>query len=123
MVLLGLALCGCSQKRMQAKDLKYEVQNAAQLSRECEVLLELRSQEKVATRFRQTHEYYLTQQVEDLEKNLEKEPPVAPIQQVGEAYKAQLQHLKEVLAQIEPHPDKQTFSDITRQFESLEKQL
>jgi hypothetical protein len=116
-------LAGCSNRPMQADDLRAEIKNAAYVARECSLLLELRSAGKTAERFRKVHEYYLTKQIEELEKNVEKQRPEPGSQAVFEQHKAKLAELKSALSEIESIPDQARFEALQRDLEALERQL
>ena len=121
-ILLQIA-AGCSKQATKTDDLRSEIENAAFLSRECELLLDLRSAGKVTDDFRKVHEHYLSKQIEELEKNLQKSPPEPTIQPVFEEYKTKLQQLNDALDNIEAHPQKERFIGLTQELEALEQRL
>src|SRR4051812_8521677 len=118
-----LLLAGCTNRQMKADDLRSEIKNASSLSRECELLLDMRTGGRITERFRQVHEHYLTKQIEELEKNVEKAQPEPHLQAVFTQYRSKLREFKAALNRIEPQPHRATFTAITHDLESLEQQL
>jgi hypothetical protein len=119
----ALALGGCSEKRIEADDLKSEVQHARQLARECSQLIELRQGGRVTQNFRRTHELYLLKQGEELHRNIAGKSPDPRLQQPFAAYKERLASLMEALKKLESDPQKQNFDALDRDLSQLEEQL
>ncbi len=122
---LTLALAGCvdQPKKLDANSLKAEVQNAEQLSRECAMVLELRTSGKLTERFRKTHELYLRKQFDDLKKTADQAKADSSIQSTFDEYKQRLQALEAALGKIEAEPHKEAFDEVTNALEALEKKL
>ena len=122
---LALALAGCADqpKKLDASSLKAEVQNAEQVSREGEMLLELRTAGKLTERFRKVQELYLLKQFDELKKTADEAKPSAEIQSAFEDYKQKLQALEAALGRIESEPHKEAFESVTNDLEALEKTL
>lgn len=122
---LALALAGCvdQPKKLDASSLKAEVQNAEQVSREGEMLLELRTAGKLTERFRKVQELYLLKQFDELKKTADEAKPSAEIQSAFEDYKQKLQALEAALRRIESEPHKEAFEAVTNDLEALEKTL
>lgn len=122
---MTLALAGCvdQPKKLDANSLKAEVQNAEQLSRECAMVLELRTSGKLTERFRKTHELYLRKQFDDLKKTADQAKADSSIQSTFDEYKQRLQALEAALGKIEAEPHKEAFDEVTNALEALEKKL
>lgn len=122
---LALLLVGCvdQPKKLDAKSLKAEVQNAEQLSREGAMVLELRTQGKLTERFRKTHELYLLKQFDELKKTAAGAKANPEIQSAFEDYKQKLQALEAALGKMESEPHKEQFEAVTNGLEALEKKL
>lgn len=122
---LALVLVGCvdQPKKLDANSLKAEVQNAEQLSREGEMLLELRTAGKLTERFRKVHELYLLKQFDELKKTATEAKPDAGIQSAFDDYKQKLETLEGALRTIESQPNKDGFQNVTNDLEAIEKKL
>jgi len=122
---LALALAGCvdQPKKLDANTLKAEVQNAEQLSRECAMVLELRTSGKLTERFRKTHELYLQKQFDQLKKTADKAHAESSIQSTFNDYKQALHALEGALSKMESEPHQEPFEAVTTDLEALEKKL
>lgn len=120
-----LTLVGCPDqpKKLDATSLKAEVQNAEQLSRECALVLELRTSGKLTERFRKVHELYLAKQFEDLKKTAEQGHADASIQSTFDEYRQKLQALGGAVGTMSSAPRKEAFEGVTNDLEALEKKL
>ena len=130
-VVLALALASCltlvgcpdQPKKLDANSLKAEVQNAEQLSRECALVLELRTSGKLTERFRKVHELYLAKQFEDLKKTADQAHADASIQSTFDEYRQKLHALEGAVRTMSSVPHKETFEAVTNDLEMLEKKL
>lgn len=120
-----LTLVGCPDqpKKLDANSLKAEVQNAEQLSRECAMVLELRTSGKLTGRFRKVHELYLAKQFEDLKKTADQAHADASIQSTFDEYRQKLQALGGAVRTMSSAPHKEAFEAVTNDLETLEKKL
>jgi DNA polymerase/3'-5' exonuclease PolX len=118
-----LTLAGCSEKQLKSDDLKAEIKNAQQLSRECAMVLELRTTGKMTEDFRKIHELYLVKQFEELKKTADKAKPDDGIRPVFDEYKQKLSGLEGALRTMESEPHKEKFEAVTNDLDALEKKL
>jgi hypothetical protein len=119
-VTLLLLAGGCS--RSDPEGLRSQIKHAAELSRECELLLKLDAQGKLSTHYRLSHGYYLTKQVKELQKQASNAKAEGKEQQIAE-FEAQLAELKLALEQIETHKTGDRFTSLTGKFEAMENQI
>jgi len=122
---LTLVLVGCPDqpKKLDANGLKAEVQNAEQLSRECSLVLELRTSGKLTERFRRVHEVYLLKQFEELKKTANQAHAESSVQSTFDEYKQNLQVLEGAVRGMGSAPHKEAFETVTNDLEALEKKL
>jgi DNA mismatch repair ATPase MutS len=118
-------LTGCPDqpKTLDAQSLKAEVQNAEQLSRECSLVLELRTSGKLTETFRTVHELYLLKQFEDLKKTADRAKADSSIQSAFAEYKQKLQTLESAVRAMSSEPHKEAFEGVTNDLEALGKKL
>jgi len=118
-------LTGCPDqpKSLDAQSLKAEVQSAEQLSRECSLVLELRTSGKLTERFRKVHELYLLKQFDELKKSADQAEADSSIQSAFAEYKQKLQTLELAVQAMSSGPHKEAFDEVTKDLEGLEKRL
>ena len=121
--LVGLLAGGCSQKSIDADDLRAQIEQAQKLARECVTFLYLQEQRHLTHSFYKSHSDYLNKKAEELQKETGSAHAKPEISSLFTEYRMQLDELSRQTAKLDSSPDKQQLQQLDQNFGELERKF